>query len=111
MTDDRLYLLYISECIRRIQQYTADGRETFRADTMRQDAVLRNLHTLAESTQRLSLALQVSRPDVDWRGIGAFRNVVVHNYLSVDLNLIWDIIEPDLPDLKGKVEEILKELA
>ncbi len=110
MTDDRLYLLYIIECIKRIQQYTADGRETFRADTMRQDAVLRNLHTLAESTQRLSLDLSASRPDVDWRSIGAFRNVVVHNYLSINLNLIWDIIERDLPGLKCKVEEILNEL-
>ena len=56
MKDDRLYLIHVHESITRIEEYTAEGREAFFADTRTQDAVLRNLQTLAESTQRLSEA-------------------------------------------------------
>ncbi|MCL7453907.1 MAG: DUF86 domain-containing protein [Anaerolineae bacterium] len=66
MRDDRLYLIHITECIERIERYTAPGRSAFLSDTMIQDAVLRNLHTLSESTQRLSDALKDQHPEVDW---------------------------------------------
>ena len=65
MKDDRLYLLHIQECITRIEQYTVAGRAAFESDTLIQDAVLRNLHTLAESTQRLSAPLKASHPAVE----------------------------------------------
>lgn len=107
MKHDRLYLIHICECIERC---TADRRGTFFADTKTQDAVLRNLQTLAESTRRLSDSLKQSQSDVDWRAIAAFRNVAVHDYLGIDLNQIWDIVERDLPDFRGKIEAILQEL-
>jgi len=108
--DDRLYLVHIQECIARIELYTAEGKAAFLADTKTQDAVLRNLHTLAESTRRVSEALKASRPDVDWRAIAAFRNIVVHDYLGVDLNQIWDIVRNDLPGLKRAVGAMRQEL-
>lgn len=64
MKDERLYLIHISESIERIQQYTTSGEEQFFSDIMIQDAVLRNLQTLAESTTRLSDSLKSQRPDV-----------------------------------------------
>jgi uncharacterized protein with HEPN domain len=81
----------------------------FMADTRTQDAVLRNLHTLAESSQRISDTLKVTQPDMDWRAIAAFRNVVVHDYLGVDLNQIWDIVQNDLPGLKRAIAAMLQE--
>ena len=110
MRDDQLYLIHICECIERIERYTAEGKNPFFADTKTQDAVVRNLQTLAESTRRLSDALKNSYRDVDWRAIAAFRNVAVHDYLGIDLKQVWDIVEQDLPDLKPKVEAILQEL-
>ncbi len=110
MKDDQLYLIHIRECIGRIQQYAAGSRQDFLADTKTQDAVLRNLHTMAESTQRLSPALKAAHPDVDWRAIAGFRNVLVHDYLGVNLALVWEIIEQHLPALKRKVESILASL-
>ena len=107
MRDDRLYLIHITECIERIERYTAPGRSAFLSDTMIQDAVLRNLHTLSESTQRLSDALKDQHPQVDWTSIAAFRNVVVHDYLGVDLPRIWDIVKRDLPTLKRAINVIL----
>jgi uncharacterized protein with HEPN domain len=54
--DDRLYLIHITECIEQIERYSASGRDAFLSDTMIQDAVLRNLHTVSESTQRATKA-------------------------------------------------------
>ena len=110
MKDDRLYLIHIRECIERIEQYTLGGKDAFFADTKSQDAVLRVLQILAESTQRISDGLKASHPEVDWRSISAFRNVIVHGYLSIDLKRIWDIVENDLRDLKAKVEAISRKL-
>jgi len=104
--DDALYLIHIRECLARIEQYTVDGRDAFFADTKTQDAVVRNLQTLAESSRRLSAAVKAKRPEVDWRSIAGFRNVAVHDYLGIDLDRIWDIVERDLPILRNAIEAI-----
>jgi len=107
--DDRLYLLHILECIGRIETYIEGGRQSFMESTIVQDAVLRNLHTLTESTQRLSSDLKAKHTEVDWHGIAGFRNVLVHGYLGVDEDRCWDVIHRLLPLLKGAVESMLEE--
>ena len=106
MKDERLYLIHIRECIARIEQYTAEGREAFFTDTKTQDAVLRNLQTLAESSQRLSEELKEAHPEVDWRGISGLRNILVHDYLGINLVRVWEIVERDLRVLKSQIEMI-----
>ncbi|MBN1580347.1 MAG: DUF86 domain-containing protein [Anaerolineae bacterium] len=110
MKQDRLYLIHIGECIERIERYVAPGYAAFQKDTLIQDAVLRNLHTLTESTQRISDSLKMAHPKVAWREIAQFRNVVVHNYLGVDLARVWDIVQHDLPELKYAITAMLAEL-
>lgn len=110
MKDDRLYLIHIKECIERVIMYTEEGKDVFFADTKTQDAVMRNLQILTESTQRLSDSLIELHPEVDWRNISGFRNFAVHEYLSIDLKMIWDIVEQDLPVLEEQIEAILSEL-
>lgn len=110
MKDDRLYLIHIREAVERIEEYTQEGKELFLNDHKTQDAVLRNLHTLAESSQRISNDLKDQHSQVDWRILSAFRNVVVHDYLGISLDQVWDIVENDLPDLKENVVAILKTL-
>lgn len=110
MKDDKVYLIHILECIERIEQYTGGGTEVFFTDIKTQDAVLRNLHTLSESTQRLSQTLKTSNPEIDWRGLSGFRNILVHDYLGVNLTLVWEVVERDLPDLKAKVRALMRKL-
>ncbi len=73
MKDDRLYLIHIKECIERVIMYTEEGKDFFFADTKTQDAVMRNLQILAESTQHLYDSLKERHPEVDWRNISGFR--------------------------------------
>ncbi len=105
--DDRLYLIHIKECLDRIDRYSAEGRAEFFANTMVHDAIVRNLQTFAESTQRLSNATKQKKPEVDWRAIAGFRNVVVHDYLGVDLEQIWRIVQQDLPEFRTHIEALL----
>ncbi len=108
MKDDTLYLIHIGECIDRIESYTQGmAKEAFQAAEMVQDAVIRNLQTMAESTQRLSAKAKESRPEIDWYKIAGFRNVLVHDYLGVDLEKIWAIVRNNLPILKDAVDDML----
>lgn len=109
MTDDGLYLLHIAEAIRRIEEYTAGGCEAFWSNTLTQDGVLYNLRTLAESTKRLSEKAKGKRPEVDWKSIVGLRNVLVHDYLGLDLDEIWEIVTLDIPVLKAAVEALSAE--
>lgn len=110
MKDDRLYAVHIRESIEKIETYTKEGKQAFLSDTKTQDAVVRNLQTLAESTQRLSDKIKTQYPHIDWRNIAGFRNVAVHEYLGIDTEQIWDIVELDLPPLKKTIMDILKTL-
>lgn len=109
--DDKLYLIHIRECIARIEHYVADGKDYFLRDIKTQDAVLRNLQVLVESPQRISDELTARYLDVDWREIRAFRNVLVHNYLGIDLDRIWDVVSRDIPDLDKKMQRIWEDMA
>lgn len=106
MKDDRVYLTHISECLAWIDQYTTQGREAYFRDRKTQSAVLRELQTLAESTQRLSNSLKQKHPEVPWRDIAGFRNVLVHDYLGIKPQRVWEIIERDLPVLRKAIEEM-----
>jgi uncharacterized protein with HEPN domain len=98
------------ECIERIERYTSDGKDSFLSDTKTQDAVVRNPHTF-RIHQRLSDSLKSKYPDIEWRNIAAFRNVIVHDYLGIDLDQIWDIVGGDLPSLRERVKVILENLS
>jgi uncharacterized protein with HEPN domain len=112
MKDDKLYLIHISECIERIDQYLPDRpKQTFLSSTLLQDAILRNLQTMAESTQRISDALKEKHLEINWRKISGFRNLLVHDYLGVDVERVWKIIEIDLPTLKQTIAAMLKEFS
>lgn len=98
--DDELYRIHICECIARIESYMKNiGYEVFLNTPLIQDAVLRNLQTLAESTQRLSDNFKSSRLEIEWYKIAGLRNILVHDYLGTDLETVWNIVKNNLPHL------------
>ena len=110
MKDDRVYLRHILRCISRIQEYTAGGREAFFSSALIQDGTLRNLQTMAESTQRLSAELKSRRPDIGWPALAGFRNTIVHDYMGVDLEQIYRAVEHDVPLLRQACEFLLQQV-
>jgi uncharacterized protein with HEPN domain len=109
MKDDKLYLIHMQECIQRIEKYTAGGKMEFLQQELIQDAVIRNLQVLAESSQHISDERKLSHPEVDWLALSGFRNVLVHDYLGVDVDRVWNIIINDLPPLKRSLIIMLGE--
>jgi uncharacterized protein with HEPN domain len=64
---------------------------------------------MAESAQRLSDALKKTRPEIEWRRIAAFRNVLVHDYLGIDMETIWDVVQRDVPELRRAIQAMLED--
>lgn len=107
MTRDRAYLLHIPQAIERIETYVAPGRDAFLAEGMRQDAVVRQLEIVGEATKRLSQELRVRFPDIPWRDVAGLRDVLIHDYMGVDLLEVWEITQRDVPALKSRVASIV----
>lgn len=83
------------------------NKQKFLNSSLLQDAVIRNLQILAESTQRLSDETKESLRDIDWYKIAGFRNILVHDYLGLDLDTVWNIVVNEIPTLKKAIGKML----
>lgn len=102
------YLNSILQRIQRIQQYVEAGQGAFLASTLIQDAVIRNFEIIGEiSRQRLSEEVKSLKPEIAWPQVGDFRNTLIHEYDSVDLDIVWNAIDKDLPKLSRAVSEMV----
>ena len=98
--DDAVYIEHMLTCIDRVLEYIGSDKDAFYQSTLVQDAVLRNLQVMAESSQRMSDGLKDQYPMIPWREIAGFRNILVHDYLGIDCDAVWSVVEQDLPELK-----------
>jgi uncharacterized protein with HEPN domain len=111
VTNDRVYLGDILERIERIESYTEGGREAFVKSLLIQDGVIRSFEVLGEAVKLLSMELRQNYPEVPWRRIAGFRDVLIHDYMGIDLDEVWNVVERDLPDLKQKILLILQAIS
>lgn len=105
-----LYLNDIVESIARIQQYTANLTfDTFAANNMVIDAVVRNLEIIGEAAAHISENIQSLYPEVAWYEMKGMRNIVAHEYFRVDLEIVWKTAHESLPSLGLLIKRILEE--
>jgi uncharacterized protein with HEPN domain len=99
---DGEHIAHMLGCIVRIRDYTQGQRAVFDGSPLVRDAVLRNLQTLTESSQRLSEGAKTSEVGIDWRRMAGMRNILVHAYLDgIDAETVWAVIERELPKLEA----------
>ena len=103
MRNDYIYLCHILDSIAKIESYATVGKETFMTESHWQDAIIRNLEIIGEATKRLSIPLKEQYPDIPWRNISGLRDVLIHDYMGVDLESVWNVVENDLPFLKEQL--------
>jgi uncharacterized protein with HEPN domain len=82
----------------------------FIGSPMAQDAVVRNFEVIGEAVKRIPESMKEERPDIPWRRIAGLRDVLIHQYMRVDLEAVWAIVRDDLPEFKQAVAEILAEM-
>jgi uncharacterized protein with HEPN domain len=110
MRDDRERLQDILEAIELIEKYAAKGRAAFEQDELIQIWYLRHLQIIGEAARALSVNIRESHPEASWAKIIGMRNILVHHYFEIDLPVVWNAVERELPNLKKQVTAILKEL-
>ena len=100
----------MQDCVARIDEYTGGEKARFEVSRLVPDAVIRNLQTLAESSQRLSAAIKVTEAATPWRELAGFRNMIVHGHLGIDLAAVGLVVAQDLPPLSEALARMAERL-
>ena len=110
MRDPKERLRDILEAIAAIDRYRDRDRSAFEQDELLQVWFLRHLQIIGEAARRLPEEIRHQAPDIPWHKIIGMRNILVHGYFAIDLDVVWDAVQRDVPLLKRAVEALLKNL-
>jgi uncharacterized protein with HEPN domain len=106
--DLRLYLDDIVECCDKVGRYTLGLTfDQFRNSEMVMDAVTRNVELIGEASKAIPAAIRNKYQDVPWRKMTGLRDVVVHSYFRIDVQLLWDIVQREVPIVRQKIAAII----
>ncbi len=107
----KLYLQDILECCANIDEYIGEmSFKEFSVDKKTVDAVVRNLEIVGECVKNVPNEILQTKPEIEWKQIARFRDLIVHHYFKVDLEIVWDILQNYLKDLEIAVKKILVDL-
>lgn len=107
----RAYLKDILEAIRKIEKYTKNLEyENFLKDELIQDGIVRNLEIIGEASKSIPDEVKNKKSEIEWRKIVGLRDILIHAYFGIDLEIIWDIVRNKIPDLKKAILSLLDEL-
>jgi len=107
----RVYLEDILSCIGNIEEYSKGlSSSQFRKDKMRIDAVIRNLEIIGEAVKKLPDGFRRDYPDVEWAKIAGLRDILIHEYFGVNLEIIWDVVSNKIPSLKSSIKKIMQDM-
>lgn len=109
--DPTVFAAHILECIEKVQEYTEDiTKKDFKNSTQLQDAIIRRVEIIGEAARNIPQEIQRKYPEIPWDEMKGMRNVLIHEYFGVDLDLTWEVAQKDLPDLKSQIISLKEEL-
>ncbi len=107
--DDSLYLRHILDAIANIESFLKDvNQDYFKSSKLVQDAVIRNLEIIGEAAKRVPKKYKDQCPAVEWKKVSGMRDVLIHDYLGVDVDIVWAVVQNRLPALKLNIQKILQ---
>lgn len=107
MSRDTAYLSHIMDAIAKIETYVAVGYDEFMGESHWQDSVIRQLEIIGEATKQLSDNIRAKHPEIPWRKMAGLRDVLIHNYMGVDLSTVWELTQKDLPKVKKLISKLI----
>lgn len=107
----KAFLNDILDAIRKIEKYTRNLTfEGLKENELLIDGVVRNLEIIGEAVKNIPDDIKTRHPDIEWKKIAGLRDILIHAYFGIDLEILWDIKENKIPELKEKVSEIISEM-
>lgn len=108
MKSDKIYLAHILESITSILEYTQGMKyEDFLSSRLVRDAVIRNFEIIGEATKRVSIELRTDTPEIPWMKMAGLRDKLIHDYIKVNLLLVWDVVVDILPEQQKQIGKII----
>ena len=107
--DPIIYLEHMVECISKIEMFVGKiGKDQFFKDELRKSAVLREITLIGESAKNIPIDYTKKYPQIPWKDINGARDKLIHNYLGIDYEIIWQIIDREIPKLKKELKLVIK---
>ncbi len=108
--DPSIFLEHILESIEEIEKYTKNQTKLkFSKATMMQDAVMRRLEIIGEAVKNIPKSFKNKYPEILWREIAGMRDILIHEYFGININIVWNTIQKDIPKLKKHILELINE--
>ncbi len=105
--DDLAYIEHILDCIRKIKEFTNGlSLKDFSVNELVQDAVIRNIEIIGEASKKISSDTKQIYYEIPWKEIAGMRDKLIHDYLGVDVEVLWRTITEDIPTLEEQIKEI-----
>lgn len=96
------------ESIELIEDYSKNlTGENFKKDQALQDAIIRRLEIIGEATKNIPLSFRIEHANVPWKQMAGIRDILIHEYFDIDLDLTWQVVKRELPSLKAKLQILL----
>lgn len=109
--DPKIFVEHILECVERVEEYMKGvTKDEFLNSTQLQDAVIRRIEIIGEAAKRVPTKIKDRYIDIPWKQIAAMRDILIHEYFGVDLELTWKVAKEDVRELKEKISRVKKDL-